>query len=197
MQHHIILDCAITRPFCITLDSGYSHCWHLKSREISCSSASEATLKIWLNTLMWIRYGPLTRYIKLYVAHAPECREGFPRHQLQMQPLVSDPGMHPGTCMTHVPWCMSGSLTHGGGENAPSITSACATHNFTYLARGPWIDNIATTIQSKRKLMMTPSNGNIFRVTGPSLPTLHSHWNSVKWTFWTWIILCMRLANGR
>ena len=26
-------------------------------------------------------------------------------------PLVSDPGMHHDTCMTHVPWCMPGSLT--------------------------------------------------------------------------------------
>ena len=26
-------------------------------------------------------------------------------------PRVSDPGMHPGTCMTHVPRCMPGSLT--------------------------------------------------------------------------------------
>ena len=25
-------------------------------------------------------------------------------------PLVSDPGMHQGTCVTHVPWCMPGSL---------------------------------------------------------------------------------------
>ena len=28
-------------------------------------------------------------------------------------PRVSDPDMHPGTCVTHVPWCMSGSLTSG------------------------------------------------------------------------------------
>ena len=28
----------------------------------------------------------------------PECRERFPRHQLQRKPLVSDPGMHHGTC---------------------------------------------------------------------------------------------------
>ena len=34
-------------------------------------------------------------------------------------PLVSDPDMHHGTCMTHVPWCMSGSLTRDGGENVP------------------------------------------------------------------------------
>ena len=43
-----------------------------------------------------------------------ECRERFPRHQLQRKPLVSDPGMPHGTCVTHVPWCMSGSLNCGG-----------------------------------------------------------------------------------
>ena len=37
----------------------------------------------------------------------------------------------------YVPWWMSGSLTRGGGENVPSVPGACATHNFTYLARGP------------------------------------------------------------
>ena len=33
---------------------------------------------------------------------------------------------------------MSGSLTHGGGENVPGIPGACANCNFTYLVRGPW-----------------------------------------------------------
>ena len=37
-----------------------------------------------------------------------ECRERSPRHQ-----LFSDPDMHHGTCVTHVPWCISGSLTGG------------------------------------------------------------------------------------
>ena len=41
----------------------------------------------------------------------PEYRECFPCHRLQRKPLVSDLGMHHGTCFTHVPWCMSGSLT--------------------------------------------------------------------------------------
>ena len=50
---------------------------------------------------------------------------------------ISDHGMHHGTCVTHVPWCMSGLLTHGGGENVPGIPGACATRNFTYPARGP------------------------------------------------------------
>ena len=62
----------------------------------------------------------------------------FPAIQLQRKPLVSDPDMHHGTCVTHVPCCISGSPTRGDGENVPGIPGACATRNFTYLARGPW-----------------------------------------------------------
>ena len=64
-----------------------------------------------------------------------ECRERFPRHRLQSKPLVSDPDMHHDTCVTHVPWWMSGSRV--GGKNLPGIPSACPTRNFTYLVRGP------------------------------------------------------------
>ena len=49
----------------------------------------------------------------------------FPTRRLQRKPLVSDPGMHHCTCVKHVPWCMSGSLTCGG-ENIPGIPGACA-----------------------------------------------------------------------
>ena len=45
----------------------------------------------------------------------------FPCGRLQRKPLASDPGRHHGTCMTHVLWCMSGSLTRGGRENFPSF----------------------------------------------------------------------------
>ena len=82
-------------------------------------------------------HGPLTRYVKLWVAHEPGMPERFPRHRFQRKSLVSGSGMHHGTCVTHVPWCMSGSLTREGGENVPGIPSACATRSFTYLARGP------------------------------------------------------------
>ena len=58
-----------------------------------------------------------------------ECRERFPRHRVQMKPLDSDPDTHHSTCVTHVPWCMSGSLTRGDGENVPGIPGACVTHN--------------------------------------------------------------------
>ena len=50
-----------------------------------------------------------------------ECRERFPRHRLLRKPLVNDPSMHHGTCVTHVPWCMSGSLTCGEGEKFPAF----------------------------------------------------------------------------
>ena len=69
-----------------------------------------------------------------------DCRERFLRHRLQRQPLVSDPGMHHGTCVTHVPWCMSGSLFRDDGENVLDIPGACATRNSTYLAGGPWVN---------------------------------------------------------
>ena len=45
-------------------------------------------------------HGPLTRYVKLRVAYAPECRERFPRDWLQRKPPVSDPDMYHGTCVT-------------------------------------------------------------------------------------------------
>ena len=45
----------------------------------------------------------------------------FPHGPLQRKPLVSDPGMHHGTCVTHVPWCMSGSLTRAGGKTFPAF----------------------------------------------------------------------------
>ena len=67
------------------------------------------------------------------------CRVRFPRHRLQRKLLISDPGLHCGTCVTHAPWYMSGSLTHGGRENVPGIPGACATCNFVYLIRGPWL----------------------------------------------------------
>ena len=66
-------------------------------------------------------HGPLTRYAELRVAHGRECRERFPRHRLQRNPLVSDPVMDHGPCVTHVPWCMSGSLVSGCGEKFPAF----------------------------------------------------------------------------
>ena len=53
-------------------------------------------------------YGPLARCVKWRVAHAP----GMPG-TFSPPPRVRDPNMHHGTCVTHVPWCMLGSLISG------------------------------------------------------------------------------------
>ena len=45
---------------------------------------------------------------KIAGAHAP----GMPG-TFSPSPQVNDPDMHHGTCVTHVPWCMPGSLTSG------------------------------------------------------------------------------------
>ena len=65
--------------------------------------------------------GPLARYVKLRVAHAP----GMPG-TFSLPLRVSDPDMQHGTCVMHVPWCMSGSLTSGflgrrGGKTFPQL----------------------------------------------------------------------------
>ena len=44
----------------------------------------------------------------------------FPATGFKRKRLVSDHGMHHGTCSTHVPWCISVSLTRGGGETFPA-----------------------------------------------------------------------------
>ena len=68
-----------------------------------------------------------------------ECQEHFPRHRLQREPLVDDPDMHHGMCVTPMSWCVSGSLTRG--EYVPGIPDALATRNSTYLARGPLLED--------------------------------------------------------
>ena len=45
---------------------------------------------------------------KIAGAHAP----GMPG-TFSPSPQLNDPDMHHGTCVTHVPWCMPGSLTSG------------------------------------------------------------------------------------
>ena len=55
-----------------------------------------------------IIHAPLARYVKLRAAHA-YVYAGI----VSPPPRASDPGMHHGTCVTHVPWCMLGSLTTG------------------------------------------------------------------------------------
>ena len=71
---------------------------------------------IWLilqwPVLPWASYQTRT----IGIAHAPGIPGTFSPPRLHRKPLVSDPGMHHGTCVSHVPWCMSGLLTRYGGK---------------------------------------------------------------------------------
>ena len=74
------------------------------------------------------------------------CRERFPTTQ------VSDPDMHQGTCVTHVPWCMSGSLTSGFLWNRwrgkrSRHSRRIRNPQFPYLVRGPWITKLHVTVR--------------------------------------------------
>ena len=65
------------------------------------------TLMHWSQVLLG-NHGPLARYVKLRVAHVP----GMPG-TFSSLPRVSDHDKHHSTCVTHVPWCMPGSLISG------------------------------------------------------------------------------------
>ena len=115
--------------------------WY-KVKEIHYSSCQPPSGMLLAHRCVATWHGPLARYVKLRVAHAPGMPGTFsPPSQ------VSDPDMHHGTCVTHVPWCIPGSLTSGflwnrWCENIPGILGACSTPNFTYLVRGPCRPNI-------------------------------------------------------
>ena len=83
-----------------------------------------------------------------------KCRERFSRHRIQINPLVSDPDMHHGTCVTHVPSCIPGSLTRGRGENVPGISGACASRNVAWLARGPLLRLYPSQVMNLLPLML-------------------------------------------
>ena len=93
-----------------------------------------------------LQHGPLPDTQNCGLRMHREYREHFPRHRLQRKPLVSDPGMHHSTCVTHVPWCMPGSLTRGGGESVPGIPGACATHNFCFSEKRPMLHKVFTVV---------------------------------------------------
>ena len=109
-------------------------------------------------------HGPLTRYVELLFAHAPGMPGTF-SPSLQ----VSDPDMHHGTCVTHVQWCMPGSLISSflWSRWRGNIPGACATCNFTYLARGPWKIHFA--------LMYTLSNRSLRHFAHGTIALLSWH----------------------
>ena len=76
----------------------FRQCWIFKHHFLIVSVSSQNSISM--------SHGPLARYVKLWVAHAPGMPGTFPP-----PPRFSDPDMHHDTCVTHVSWCMPGSLT--------------------------------------------------------------------------------------
>ena len=65
-----------------------------------------------------------------------ECRERFPRHRFQRKPLVSDPDMHHGKCVTHD--ACRDRLPAEARNTFPAFP-AHAQPAILYLVRGPWV----------------------------------------------------------
>ena len=105
-----------------------------------------------------LQHGPLARYLNVWVAHAPGMPGTFPHHRLQRKPLVSDPVMHHGTCVMHVPWCMSGSLTCDGGGKRSRHSRHMHNPQFYVSGKRPieLLILLAAWIYSKLRLAMEP-----------------------------------------
>ena len=81
-------------------------------------------------------------------------------------PRLSDPDMQYGTCVTHVPWCMLGSLTNG-------FLCQWRGKRSRHSRR---MRNQQFYVSGKRPMVMiTKSNGNIFRISGPLCGAITDH----------------------
>ena len=105
-MHHLLID-GTCQP-CPLLLSLYN--WYLGwEKHTNCYTLTWQGMDEHIHpiVLCWC-YGPLAKYAKLKVAHAPGMPGTF------SPPLrLSDPDMHHSTCMMYVPWCMQGSLSSG------------------------------------------------------------------------------------
>ena len=86
----------------------------------------------------------------------------FSRHRFQRKPLVSDPGMHQGMCVTHVPWCMPGSLTSGGQGKRSRHSRRMRNPQFYITRVAPWGPD-------RRKWLISEVRGGIWTPHSPVL----------------------------
>ena len=97
------------------------------------------------NVSIWWRHHKMWLCCEICNFHAyfgDWCLQHFPRNH---------PDIHHDTYVTHVPWCMLGSLTSGfrwsrWRGNVPGMPGPCANPNFTYLVRDPLPEPIFTKV---------------------------------------------------
>ena len=120
----LLMHCSMNRQVSDHVDCvGYT-CLYLWWRRLSNDCLNIVILYKWKCVFMfpryifsairegWSYYVRVSHQKRYLHGSLTKSRERFPCHRLQSKQLVSDPGgMHHGTWVTHVSWCMSGSLT--------------------------------------------------------------------------------------
>ena len=143
-------------------------------------------------------HGPLDRYVKLRVVHAP----GMPG-KLSPPPWVSHPDLQNGTCVTHVLGCMPGSLTSGflwsrwRGKRSRHSRRMRNKH-FYVSGKRPTAETAIVYIYVKMSLKQRghfPTNGFAFPLIRQMLQ------NTEKSTLNLWVVVnrkkCKRFLNSK
>ena len=113
--------------------------------------------------IITISYGFLPDTKKLWVAHAP----GMPG-TFSPPPWVSDPDMHHGMCVTHMPWCMPGSLTSGflwsrwRGKRSRHSRRMHNPHFYVSGERPIWTANPCLINKSKKNVVSYLLGGTLY-----------------------------------
>ena len=107
-----------------------------------------------------------------------ECRERFPHHRLQRKALVSDPVMHHGTCVMHVPWCMSGTPNRVGGGKRSRHSRRLRNSQFYVFGKRPMTSTNAypLPLSHLRFKLLRSLNQNAI----PSFPLCQKMWQTVN-----------------
>ena len=92
--------------------------------------------------------GLLTDTWNCWLRMRRECRERFPRHRLKKKTLYSNPDKHRCTCVTYVPWCMSGSLTSVAGKSS-RLSGRMRKPHFCVSGKRPMVETCRA--QTERK----------------------------------------------
>ena len=144
-----------------------SHYWHVQNKELLRAKPSTQSLHTWISTANWnemgigvlpkhlrcLRHGPLTRYVKLRVAHAPGMPGTFsPDAEFKGKRELAIPA-----CITARAWRTCRDACR---DCLPAVAGKCSRHsrrmrtrNFTYLARGPCWCNWDGTYSINAELM--------------------------------------------
>ena len=96
--------------YCVNL--GHNICWYLQAVSVFVYVVPTLLITV-LAKRIGIRAWASYQIRNIAGVHAPEMPGTF-----SLPPRMSNPDMHHGSCVTHVPWCMPGSLSHGFQEAA-------------------------------------------------------------------------------